>query len=486
MARKQLRLVAAIAVFAMIAVSCSKDREATPVTTAAAPQSTAAATTAPGDTVAPGITDAPTTTVPALPSFGDAAWPCGPGNGANTDTGNEQGVTADEVRIATGDDAGYAGSPGLSHEITDAMKALVSKCNDLGGINGRTVVLNYFDAKIFDVPIAMQGVCDGNNFYLVGEGWAFDSNQEEIRLGCKMPAVPTYAVSAAFGHAADVFQGVPNPADETTGGFFAQMAKLLPDAVKQVATLTGAFSATQETRDKVVEAAPAFGWGFAETTLESNPIGETDWTPFVKQIRDSGATMISWQGSCLPSLLLFAQTAKANGLELPIVVDSNHYTAQCADANDGALDNMYVRMSFVPFEDASVNKATQDYLDLIDEKGGDTAMLGVQATSSFLLWATAASACGAELTRACVLQNLAATHSWTGHGLHAETDPGSNHPPKCSSVLRLVGHTYERVVPTEPATFECDDSWIAKISATPALEAAKLDANRISQQFTGG
>jgi hypothetical protein len=113
-------------------------------------------------------------------------------------------------------------------------------------------------------------------------------------------------------------------------------------------------------------------------------------------------------------------------------------------------------------------------------------MLGVQATSSFLLWATAASACGAELTRACVLKNLAATHSWTGHGLHAETDPGSNHPPKCSAVLRLVGHTYERVVPTKPGTFECDDSWIAKISSTPALKAAKLDANRISHQFTGG
>jgi ABC-type branched-subunit amino acid transport system substrate-binding protein len=485
MARKQLLRVTAIAVFAMIAVSCSKDREATPATeSTAAPVSTEATT--PADTAAPGSTDAPESTVPALPSFGDAPWPCGPGDGANTDTGDVQGVTADEVRIASGDDAGFAGSPGLSHEITDAMKALVSECNDLGGINGRTIVLNYFDAKIFEVPAAMQGVCDGNNFYLVGQGWAFDSNQEEIRIGCKMPSVPTYTVSAAFAHAADVFQGVPNPADETTGGFFAQMATLLPDAVKKVATLTGAFSATQETRDKVVEAAPPFGWGFALTTLESNPAGEADWTPFVKQIRDSGATMISWQGSCLPSLLLFAQTAKANGLELPIVVDSNHYTAQCAAANDGALDNMYVRMSYVPFEDAAVNKATQDYLDLIAEKGGDTAMLGVQATSSFLLWATAATACGAELTRECVLQNLADTHSWTGHGLHAETDPGANHPPKCSAVLRLVGDTYERVVPTEPGTFECDDSWIAKVSSTPALVAAKLDENRISQQFTGG
>ena len=44
---------------------------------------------------------------------------------------------------------------------------------------------------------------------------------------------------------------------------------------------------------------------------------------------------------------------------------------------------------------------------------------------------------------------------------------------------------YVRVAPQERGTFECDDSWIAKLSGLPALDAAKLDANRISQQFTG-
>jgi hypothetical protein len=42
------------------------------------------------------------------------------------------------------------------------------------------------------------------------------------------------------------------------------------------------------------------------------------------------------------------------------------------------------------------------------------------------------------------------------------------------------------VVPTEPAAYECDPTWIAKISGDAALDAAKLDANRISQQFATG
>ncbi len=490
MARRSVRVAAAVTSLMLVAGACGGSRDETTTPTATAPTATApTATTETSAAPDTGDTSDTTTetTVSDVEMFGDTPWPCGPGSGTNTDDGSTVGVTAESIDIASGDDAGYAASPGLNHEITDAMKAMVAKCNELGGINGRTINLKYYDAKILEVSAAIQGACDDENFFLVGQGWAFDQNQEEIRLGCGLPAVPGYTVSAAFAHGKDVFQAVPNPSDETTSGVFAQIAELFPEESKQVGTLTGAISFTQETRDKVVATAPAFGWEFAETTLESNITGEPDWTPFVKQLEDAGAEMVSWQGTCLPSLLLFAQTAKLNGLDVPIVVDSNHYTAECAASNtDGALDNLYVRMSFVPFEDASANPATQDYLDLIAANGGDTAMLGAQAASSFLLWATAATACGDQLTRECVLTNLAATTSWTGHGLHAETDPGGNHPPKCSSILRLVGTEFERVVPTETAGFECDDAWISPITGTAALEAAKLDENRISQQFAAG
>ena len=132
-------------------------------------------------------------------------------------------------------------------------------------------------------------------------------------------------------------------------------------------------------------------------------------------------------------------------------------------------------------------RQTKDYVDLVEGSGGEISLLGAQATSSLLLWATASQACGAELTRACVLDNLKNTHSWTGHGLHAETDPGGNHPPKCTVLIKLTGTKYERVAPEKAGTYDCDDSWVAKVEGVPALVAAKLDENRISQQFaTGG
>lgn len=504
-----VRFVAVLTALALVAAACGKDREesadtTSPSTTAAAVVTTPEETTPPTDggevtTPATEVTDTVDTatveteavdtttaeTVPELPMFGDAPFPCGSATDANTDDGSEVGVTADSVRIATGDDAGYAGSPGLNKQITDAVKALVGACNDLGGINGRQITLDYYDAKLFEVGPAIQTACDSGTFFLVGEGWAFDSNQEEIRLGCGLPAVPAYTVSAAFAHGKDVFQGLPNPADETPAGVFAQTTELLGDAVKNVGAFVAGYAATQETRDKFVAAAPAFGWEFASTTLEYNVTGEADWTPLVKQLQDAGATAVAWSGSCLPNLQLFAQSAVANGLDVPIITDANHYEAKCAAANtDGALDNLYMRMAFIPFEEADVNPATQDYLDIVQGAGGEISLLGAQATSSFLLWATAASSCGTTLTRACTLEALAGTTSWTGHGLHAETNPGGNHPPSCNIVMHLQGTEYVRVAPEERGTFECDPSWVAAVSGTPALEAAKLDENRISQQFS--
>ena len=178
MARKSVRSVAVVAVLAVVAGACGKDREAatptTPaptvaVTTAAPPVDTdepapADTATDDGEATTPAPDTAPPTTIADVAMFGDSPWPCGPGDGANTDDGSEVGVTADSINIGTGDDAGYAGSPGLNHEMTDAIKALVSECNDLGGISGRTINLNYFDAKLFEVPAAMQSACDGNNF----------------------------------------------------------------------------------------------------------------------------------------------------------------------------------------------------------------------------------------------------------------------------------------------------------------------------------
>jgi ABC-type branched-subunit amino acid transport system substrate-binding protein len=252
--------------------------------------------------------------------------------------------------------------------------------------------------------------------------------------------------------------------------------------VRASATVAGNFSATQETTAKVVATYPAEGFEFVEQ-LEYQIAGEDDWTPFVLQLRSSGAEAVYFSGVCLPSYQAIRQNAAINGYEPIWFLEANFYEAQCAAANgDGSMDRSFLRMVFIPLEEADVVPAVRDYVDLVEASGGDVSLLGMQATSAFLLWASAASACGSELTRACVLERAGAVTDWTAGGLHVPTQPGANTAPECALLLELSGTSYRRVAPEEAGTYDCDPSWVREVD-TPWVQEAQLDENRVSQRF---
>ncbi len=127
----------------------------------------------------------------------------------------------------------------------------------------------------------------------------------------------------------------------------------------------------------------------------------------------------------------------------------------------GLLDNLHAGMTFQMLENADSVPAVQKYVELVTEKGGKTALLGMQATSSFLLWATAAKECGSDLTRQCMIDELSKIHEWDGGGLHAVTDPGANMPATCGLVVTLSGGgLHPGVPPAETGTFKCDDRYL--------------------------
>ncbi len=101
-------------------------------------------------------------------SFGTLESPCGPGQPSSAP---DQGVDASTVTIGYGDDAGYTAAPGTGHEGYDAMKAMIDWCNDQGGINGRTIKGNYYDAQITEIVNVVSEACT-QVFMLVGQNWA--------------------------------------------------------------------------------------------------------------------------------------------------------------------------------------------------------------------------------------------------------------------------------------------------------------------------
>jgi ABC-type branched-subunit amino acid transport system substrate-binding protein len=460
-----LRLLGVLAALALVAGACGSDRGDDPAADADGGDGSAA--TDADDSNAGGD------------GFGTLESPCGEGDGGPA---ADQGVSEDEVVIGYGDDAGFTTSPGLSKETSDAIEAMIDWCNDQGGINGRQIVGNYYDAAITNVVNAMTEAC-GQVFMLVGNAWALDSAQEETRLGCELPSVPTYSVSPEFANAPLMYQAVPNPADVYTAGWGGQIAEMFPDEVENASVMFGNFAATIDTKDKVVQSLPEYGFEFLDCPVEYNIAGESDWKPLAQRLKNCGAEVVYYSGQPYPNMQNLLDDAAQVDFEPIWLVDANAYLKSFADWNaTGNGDNVYLRSVFTPFEQAADNPATQQYIDIVEGNGGEISQLGQQATSSFLLWATAASACGADLTRECVLDELSGITSWDGGGMHAETNPGENLPPQCEMILKLEGTEWVQAAPEEQGEMSCDPDGAVELTGR-VVDQAELDDDRISTKY---
>jgi hypothetical protein len=482
-------LLPAILVLGVVAAACGSDRTPDevavaddPTTTTAPAEPTDATTTAEGE----GPTDeAPETTAPApeVPMFGDLEMPCRPGDTSGY-AATDQGVTTDTITLGTGDDRGFATAPNLNVEIGDAINAMVAWCNELGGINGRQIDLNYYDAAILDVNNRMLESCE-SDFMLVGQGYVLDGTGERTRVECGLYTVPTYSVSPEFAHGPRMLQPLPNPADQHGVGNIVLAAELFPEEVSRTAVMYGNVPATADTATKIIAAATDLGIDLGDVfELEYNTTGEDDWTPFVLQMKERGIGHLHFVGTCVPNFIGLMNTAAINDFEPVLTLETNFYVDVCAEANtDGVLDGAIVRITMPPFEEADAFPAVQQYLDLIDEYGGARSQLGMQAVSAFLLWATGADRCGAELTRDCVFDEVGAIDDWTGGGLHAASNPASNNNPGCEIRMVFEGTSYVRADPPERGTFDCDGNR-GQVTG-PLVDNLGLDENRVSTLYTG-
>ena len=415
--------------------------------------------------------------------FGDMASPCGKGEakGATAD-----GVTDDSITIGYGDDAGYAAAPGLDKELSDAIKPMIEWCNAQGGINGRQVKGNYYDAKAVQVTQAMTAACNDKVFMLVGQGWVLDSAQEKERISCGLPSIPAYTVATAFAHGPGVIQPIPNPGDQVPVSAAYQLAKKFPDAVKKAAFVFAEFPATQETRDKYAASFPEAGWKFQDCDQVYNVAGESDWKPFASNLETCGIETVVWVGSPNPNFENFLAAAKQVGFKPKAwLSDANQYDSGFATwngQNGGAGDDVYVRVATVPFEMADTVPAVKQYLKLVNDSNGTTALLGVQATSAFLLWAKSVKSCGSDVTRKCVMDAAAKEKGWTAGGLHGPTNPGANEAAGCGILLKLDGDGFTKIAPSK-GLFDCKDEYLVTGVKTTAVTEAKLDGDRVATEY---
>ncbi|MEU8303343.1 ABC transporter substrate-binding protein [Actinomadura sp. NPDC048955] len=457
------RLAAGALAVALVTTSCASDRSGTDGT---------AAGNGPGGGASAGA---------GAKAFGTLPSPCGPGDARGK---TDQGVTDDQIAIGFGDDRGFTSAPGLSKEMGDAVGAMIDWCNQQGGINGRKIKGNQYDAAYMQSAKVVQESCK-QDFMLVGQGFAMDEAAEQYRVGCKLPTVAGFTVGPNAAMGPMKYEAVPYPVDMMNIGALRIAQKMFPDYKDKADLLLSTSPAVSTGTNKVASAMKGIGVKPLECGVRLNDAGESSYMPFAKKIKDCGAKYLWTSDSPDPGQFNLLESIERAGADPTYVFEATWYSSLVSKWNtSGAGDRLHVGMIFQPLENADKVPAVKQYTDLVSAKKGKVALLGMQATSAFLLWAQSAQKCGSDLTRQCVINELSKVHEWTGGGLHAPTDPGDNKPASCSLMVKLNKTKYEQVYPKNVGEFECGGDFVVKTD--PKTWGTKLGDDRISTKFLTG
>jgi hypothetical protein len=391
--------------------------------------------------------------------FGDLEAVCQDGDGAGA---TAPGVTDETITVGTMTDKGSI-VPGLNEEMYDTAVAFTKWCNEHGGILGRQLVLSDVDAKLFDYEPAVTEAC-GRDFALVGGGAVFDEDPNGVRTGCDLPNIAGYVVSARGRVAEQQVQPIPNPIYEISMGRYNAVKRDFPDSIDRYAIMASAIDSVLLVKKQSIEVAESLGFNVAYQ-IDYQTQGETGWGNFVREMQQKDVRILEFIGQPQNLIELTDEMDIAGWHPDAILLSGNFYDDLYRQGATDKSENLYIQSAFTPLELASDNKATQDFLDLMDQynPGGKVALLGMQGLSSWLLFAEAATACGSDLTAACLLEQAAAQTDWTGGGLHARQTPGNTVPSPCFLILGLddTGFVYneDATAPTDgDGLFNCDEA----------------------------
>jgi len=423
-------------------------------------------------------------------SFGDLAEaPCGEGD-FSVDPA-EAGTGADKLYIGVGNDRSASVAPGLFKVNYDASVAFADWCNERGGIGGLPIEVVDLDAGVFNVEASMTTAC-AQVFAMVGGGFAqdnleFSGNDSSDFHRCGMIDIPGFTVSGQKSDSNGQVQAVPNPGTSVATTWLADYHELFPETTKST-TLWGELPSLEVTKNKY-DAAVAAVPGMEDIGAQSYPgVGVADWTPYAQKLIGSGANSVTFVGD-VNFVKSFLTSARQQGWEGNLISETNIYDEQLL-AGGESVEGAVARVSVHPLEEADQWPATQQYLDMVTEfvPEGLTGPMGVQSLSAWLLFATAANACGAAndgvLTRDCVLEEADAVTDWTGGGLHAPQDPASGADAvasSCGLLMVVEDGKFTRLYPEvdgegdDGEGFHCPTDGVAEVPENDGLGVVDPD-----------
>ena len=422
--------------------------------------------------------------------WGDLESPCGDGDAT---VAEGEGPATDKLMLGVANDRNAEVRPGLNAEFWDGANAFAEWCNAQGGIEGLEIELVDLDGQVLNVEAAMTKACTGV-FAMVGGGYAMDDLEFSGKEGsdfhqCGLIDVPAYAVSVTKALSNGQVQPLPNPSNAKGTQWITDFKELYPEESQKTVVVYSkdlpSLEAIKVQWDVLVDEVG----GIENLSPITYPLIVSDWGPYADAVIDSGATSLFWIGEPgnIANLMQALRQKEWDGI---VVAEANIYDDVFLETAGSAAEGILVRMAFHLFEEADEFPAVQQYLDNLEEHvpGGKAALLGMQGTSAFLLFATAAKTCAEQndgvIDRNCILTEAAAIEDWTAGGMHAPTNPGVEDPPECGMFVTVEGGEWVRRYPElggendDQDGFHCPEDSIVRVPDDMVPGEGAVDPDR--------
>ena len=498
--RLRIRGLLAVSALVVLAAACGRSDDdsasttaasAAPATTAAASTSGAPATTGSPDSTAPNTSDTAASTVPAstvapvdgAPTADDIAEACKSEPLAAT----EIGVTPTEIKVTVMADTGAALAPGFAQANVDAVVAFADYINASGGVGCRKLVVDTWDSKLDPTEVKNgQITACLNSFALVGDYSVFnpdpsamDGCVDQAGVATGLPNIAAFAVdtneacspmTVGVNARAEACPVVPD-----TERPFVRMKGPFTKLVEMHPGLHGVYVANADLPSTIVSAIPDIGVQeqtgivFDAKVRQFSREAQSDYTARVGYLQ-RGSNYV-YNGSSDFSMAFYMNEAVAQGIDMSQVTWACGvpcYSKRFLEQGGNAVENAYMWIQFLPFEEADTNAALQAYVDGVGVDKADTygavswqaAIAFQQAVNQLVLDQGPNS-----LTRANLLEALRSIEDFSADGMSGARALGE--PSPCYVLLQVQDGEFVRVWPEERGTMDCNPDNLGHVTVNP-------------------
>jgi hypothetical protein len=399
-------------------------------------------------------------------------------------------LTADTIRIAVVADvtSGEIGEQ-IFLPAWQGIDAWATAVNQFGGLAGRRVEVEFIDSAVVDHAEAIQTVCNGDFFALVGSQALFDGDGVEAldSPACGIPDFPAAAYSTARRSSDVTF--LPNPLlnDIVQVGPAAVLAALDPLAAEATATFFTGLPVFDVEVERALEGALSVGYEFVyDPTVDF----DDEFGPVVEAMADLDVSAVQWigTGQRLADLLTAVDATAAVGgvptVDLAFVNCSTLCYSSAIENLGAAAAGVTVWMPHIPLDEVESNAELTAYQFWLNVSAGDDEArephpAGVAAWAAGRLFEAAvhraigqgtASENNGRLTRDAVIAAARTLSSFQANGLYAEpSNPAAGVPTPCFVLVRWSGSRWERLHPTLEGTADCSPSNLFLLEDTTDL-----------------